>query len=110
MDRYVPSIPVLNQAAKQTQNRTHTMTIPDLIDELLTELGVDPQMVAGARREAMCIHAQSPEAKTKVARELTDDEIKYYRGHLLLYFAALVASPEFREKVRKLVKEIRERN
>jgi hypothetical protein len=77
------------------------MTIPDVIDEVLTELGADSKRVEEARRISIALHCESSESKERIKRDLTDDEVKQYKVIIYIYLTAVITNPELREQLHK---------
>lgn len=81
------------------------MTIPDLIDQELRSIGANPKTIEEARQFSLAVQCTTQDSKDQVMRELAEHEIEHYRNMIRLYFLAVLVSPEFRDQIRKEIKE-----
>lgn len=87
------------------------MTLTDLIDETLRSIGADEKRIDEAREFATALYTgSSAEERRKLNRELSEEEVLHYKTVILLYFAAILTSPEFRDQLYKDVQEKLKRN
>lgn len=86
------------------------MNLLNLIDEELRSIGGSQKAINEARHFAIALHCRTAESKEAVARELSQQEIEHFRVMIRMYFLAVLVSPEFRDEIRKNIKQQLDKN
>ena len=76
------------------------MTITDLLDQTMREMGCDPKKIEQARQITILRHPDFNELN----RELSEDEIPHFRAIILMHAVAMCTNPEFRQSVMAAIK------
>ena len=86
------------------------MTIPDIIDEVMRDIGASEDSITQCREFALAMWGGTREMKERIFQELSDDEIERYRKKARIFLVAAFCSPEFRNQLAEWVAEERSKN